>query len=86
MRIKPVEELCGHPRLPISDRVKGAGGADEFQDLLADAVHIDGERNPAEAHQRNTQFLLPHKPGPRDRWGGAADLRCSARAAPSPSL
>jgi hypothetical protein len=35
-----------------------ARGAHQLQDFLGDAVHIDGERNAAEANERNPKFLL----------------------------
>src|SRR5258705_9824893 len=34
--------------------------AHQFEDLLADAVHIDGERNPAKTDQRDAKLLLAH--------------------------
>ncbi len=40
--------------------MEGAAGAHQFPNLLADAVHVDGEADPAVAHQRQPQFLLAH--------------------------
>src|SRR5262249_16453065 len=42
------------------DGVQRARGAHELQYLLADAVHVDRERNAAEADERNAKFLLAH--------------------------
>ena len=42
----------------VGDRVQRARGAHELQDFLADAMHVDGERNAAEADERNAKFLL----------------------------
>src|SRR5262249_46301319 len=43
---------------PVDDPVHGAGRARELEDLLGDAVHVDRERDAAEADQRYAQFLL----------------------------
>jgi hypothetical protein len=37
-----------------------AGSADELQNFLADAVHIDGQRHATEADEGETQFFFPH--------------------------
>ena len=42
----------------IRDGVQRARGAHQLEDLLADAVHVDGERDAAEADQRNAKLLL----------------------------
>ena len=58
-----VEEIGGGrvgPDGPVADRVERGRGADELQDLLADAMHVDGERHAAEEHQRQAKFLLAH--------------------------
>ena len=44
----------------IGNAVQRARRPHQLQDFLADAVHVDGERNAAEAHQRNAKFLLAH--------------------------
>ncbi|OFX04781.1 MAG: hypothetical protein A3D94_02790 [Alphaproteobacteria bacterium RIFCSPHIGHO2_12_FULL_66_14] len=43
-----------------ADGMQRRGGADELQDFLGDAVHVDGERNAAEAHQSEAELLLLH--------------------------
>ena len=43
-------------------RVQRARRAHQLQNLLADAVHVDGERNAAEADERNAKFLLAQDP------------------------
>jgi hypothetical protein len=47
----------------VHDRVQGARGAHQLQNFLADAVHIDGERDAAEADERYAKFLLAHDRG-----------------------
>ncbi len=56
--VKAAEERRCTALLAIGNTVQRARGADEFQDFLADAMHIDGERHAAEAHQRNAKFFL----------------------------
>src|SRR5262249_25806536 len=58
---------------PVGNSVQRAGGADELQDLLADAMHVDGERDAAEADERNAKLLFTH--GPSWRPASAADLK-----------
>jgi hypothetical protein len=53
-----IEKRSGRTPRPVGDRMQGAGGADQLQDFLADAMHIDGERNTAETDQRNAKLLL----------------------------
>ena len=62
--IEAVEE--GRVRAPgaIRDGVQRARGPHQLEDLLADAMHVDGERNAAEADERNAKFLLPQDPEP----------------------
>ena len=46
-------EECGLGALAaVGNRVQHTRGAHEFEDFLADAVHVHGERHAAEAHQR----------------------------------
>ena len=40
--------------------VIGAAGAGQVPQFLGDAVHVDRQADPAVAHQREPQFLLPH--------------------------
>src|SRR5207244_1886602 len=49
----------------ISDPVQCARAAHELQDLVADPVHVDGERDAAEANERNAQFLLAQGSTPK---------------------
>ena len=42
--------------------VKGTAGLGETPDFLGDAVHVDGEADPAIADQRQPDFLLAHRP------------------------
>jgi len=46
------------------DRVQLAGGSDELEDFLADAVHVHGERNAAEADERDAKLFFPHEAAP----------------------
>ena len=48
----------------VGDRVQRARGAHQLEDFLADAVHVDGERDAAETDQRNAKLLLAHDPPP----------------------
>jgi hypothetical protein len=64
LRIVGRKEIRGsrtRARGAIPDVVQGARGAHELQDLLADAVHVDGERDPAEPDQRQPEFFLAHE-------------------------
>ena len=54
----------------------GAAGADEFQDFLGDAMHVDGERDAAETYQRKAQFFFLQA-------GLPGSWRCCAAATPS---
>src|SRR3954463_7543424 len=38
--------------------VQHTRGAHELEHLLADAMHVDGERNAPEAHERYSKFLF----------------------------
>ena len=49
----------------VGNAVQRARGAHELQDLLADAVHVDGERHAAEADERNAKFFLAQGAAPR---------------------
>ncbi len=80
--VEPVEERCFQPLRAVGNPVQRARGAHELEDFLADAVHIDGERHAAEAHERNAKLLLAQggTPGQGDsrtcsdhvgRWRGA---------------
>src|SRR5579864_1150281 len=42
----------------VGDSVQSTRGTRELQNLLADAVYIDGERNAAEADKRDAKFFL----------------------------
>ena len=42
----------------VRDGVQRARGPHQLEDFLADAMHVDGERNAAEANERNAKFLL----------------------------
>jgi hypothetical protein len=66
--IDSIEEGCFCPPRAVRDRVQRARGAHQLENLLADAVHIDGERKAAEADERYAKFLL------------AQDLEPSVRA------
>ncbi len=48
------------PLGPVGDLVQRARGANELEYFLGDAVHVDGERNAAEAHQRKPKLFLLH--------------------------
>jgi hypothetical protein len=65
LRIDMVGEGCVEARRSIRDRMQRDRGPDELQDLLADAVHIDRERHPAEEDQRKTKLFLPQARTPR---------------------
>jgi hypothetical protein len=56
--IDAIEERRFCPPGAVCDRMQRARGAHQFQDFLGDAVHIDGERNAAEANERNAKFLF----------------------------
>src|SRR6266487_3663386 len=56
--IDAVEERSFRSLGAIRDRMQRARGAHKLEDFLADAVHIDGERNSAEANKRYAKFLL----------------------------
>ena len=43
---------------PVGDGVQRARGAHQLEDLLADAMHVDGERDAAEADERNAKLFL----------------------------
>ncbi len=45
----------------IRDVVQRRGGAHELQDLLADAMHVDGERNAAKADESNAELFFSHR-------------------------
>ena len=47
-----------------------AGGADELQDFLGHAVHVDGKRNAAVADKRDPEFLFLHGPAASLRGPG----------------
>ena len=49
---------------PVGDRVQRARGAHQLEDLLGDAMHVDGERNAAEADQRDAKFLFAQDQSP----------------------
>ena len=67
VRIGLVEERCLGAQRTISDPVQATRGAQELQDLLADAMHIDGERNAAEADKRDAKFFLAQERPPEPR-------------------
>ena len=48
-----IEEARVGALTAVGDRMQCARRAHEFQDFLADAMHVDGERNAAEADERN---------------------------------
>ena len=56
--IDAVEERCFRPPGAVRDRMQRARGAHQLEDFLGDAVHVDGERNTAEANERYAEFLL----------------------------
>ena len=50
---------------PFGSRIacmEGPARAGELPDFLGDAVHVDGQADPAVADERDPQFLLPHRP------------------------
>ena len=57
-------------------RVEGAARPGEAPHLLGDAVHVDGEADPAVADQRDPKLLLPHRAG---KWQEAASMSSDAR-------
>src|SRR6266567_5174611 len=57
-----------------------ARGADQFQNLFADAVHVHGERYPAEENQRETKFFLTQTSAPRIKY--LHTTRRAARTSP----
>ena len=56
-----LEEGCLEPRIAVLDGMQGCRGADQLQDLLADPMHVHGQRNAAETNQRDAQLLFPHE-------------------------
>ena len=60
-----IEERGAGAASPVGDRVQRARGADQLEDFLADAMHVDGERNAAEADQRNAKFFLAQSSTPQ---------------------
>src|SRR2546426_940545 len=52
------EQLLQAPPRAIGNRVQRARRAHQLEDFLADAVHIAGKGNPAEADKRNAQLLF----------------------------
>jgi hypothetical protein len=48
----------------VGDPVQGARGTHELQDLPADAVHIDRERNAAEADECDAEFFFAQEQPP----------------------
>ena len=85
LRVGVVEERGRGAPAAIGDRVEPARGADELQDLLADAVHVHGERDAAEADERDAKLFFPHDvPGdrpPAAPWRDRGILDDSAPAA-----
>ncbi len=69
--VEPVEERGAGAGRTVADRMQRRGGAHELEDFLADPMHVDGERNAAEADERDAQLLLAHgtAPGTRRRDG-----------------
>jgi hypothetical protein len=57
---KEIRRLRARARGAIPDVVQSARGAHELQDLLADAVHVNGERDPAKPNQGQPQLFLAH--------------------------
>ena len=56
-----IEIICLAALAAIRDGVKRRGTPHQLEDFLADAVHVDGERNAAEADERDAKFLLAHE-------------------------
>jgi hypothetical protein len=56
-----LKECRSCPTRAVCDRVKRTRGANELENLLADTMHVDGERNAAEANKGYPQFLLAHR-------------------------
>jgi hypothetical protein len=56
--IRPVGECGLCAARPVGDGVQRGRGTHQLQDLLGDTMHIDGERNAAEADQRNAKLFL----------------------------
>src|SRR5262249_30866737 len=56
--IDAVEKRCFRPPGAGRDRMQRARGAHQLEDFLGDAVHVDGERDTAEANERYAKFLL----------------------------
>ena len=72
--LRGIEEGGLRAARAVGDCVQGAGSTHELEDLLADAVHVDGERNAAEANQRNAEFLLAHEASPNLSRASKLDL------------
>ena len=64
LRVDAIEERGLRALRAVGDGVQRARGAHQLEDFLADAVHVDGERNAAEADERNAKFLLAQGPAP----------------------
>src|SRR5262249_34894691 len=60
-----IEEARLRAPAAVGNPVQRARAAHELQDLVADAMHVDGERDAAEADQRNAQFLLAQRSTPK---------------------
>ncbi len=54
----PVEEAGRCPLVPVGNGVQRAGGPRQFQEFLRDAVHVHGERDAAEADERDAKFFF----------------------------
>jgi hypothetical protein len=63
-------ELGARPRRPIADVVQRARGAHQLQDLLADPVNVNGERDAAEADERDAQLFFTQSRFPHSAASG----------------
>ena len=60
-----IEERGAGAPAAVGDRVQRARGTHQLEDFLADAMHVDGERNAAEADQRNAKLFLAQSSTPQ---------------------